>query len=531
MIGWRRRNIYFVIILFIFFSGVLVYTAFYDSLTYDELIHYRYGQQMLDLDSTRFDNSKMPVSILNAIPERIVENFFPGFQQGHWQVQRIGRISTIGISILLGLIVYYWSKEWYGRRAGLFSLFLFVFEPNILAQSHLITTDIYATFTITLSFFCFWKLLKEPNFKWAIINSIVLGIAQLSKYTSVLLYPIMMVIAVIHFLPQLVTTIRGRDYSRISKGTRYFFLYLLMCGFVSILIINIGFLFNNTFMPLSDFQFKSNEFQEIQKELSFLSDMPVPLPYPYLEGLDWVLHDERAGVSYGGVYLLGHFSPDGGGFPGYFFLVFLLKVPIATQLFILAAIIIYIRRKRYSDFINKELFIFIPIVIFMIYFNFFFNAQIGIRFYLVVFPFLLVFAGSLVQYWEEWSKRIMQVFYLGTVYLVISVLSFFPYFIPYVNEIILDRKLSYQVMADSNIEWGQSERYLKEYLEDHPESIVEPSSPQSGVIIVGVNRLVGIKIGPEHFRWLRENFKPIDHIGYSYLIYFVSPEDLELIGH
>ncbi len=41
------------------------------QLTYDEGNHYRYGQNILNLDSTRFDDSKMPFSALNALPSKI----------------------------------------------------------------------------------------------------------------------------------------------------------------------------------------------------------------------------------------------------------------------------------------------------------------------------------------------------------------------------------------------------------------------------------------------------------------------------
>jgi hypothetical protein len=38
------------------------------TVTYDEWAHLRYGQNILNLDSTRFDDSKMPFSALNALP-------------------------------------------------------------------------------------------------------------------------------------------------------------------------------------------------------------------------------------------------------------------------------------------------------------------------------------------------------------------------------------------------------------------------------------------------------------------------------
>jgi hypothetical protein len=42
---------------------------------------------------------------------------------------------------------------------------------------------------------------------------------------------------------------------------------------------------------------------------------------------------------------------------------------------------------------------------------------------------------------------------------------------------------------------------------------------------VAANDLVGIR-DPERYRWLRENFSPVEHVGYSYLLFRVAPDRL-----
>ncbi len=42
---------------------------------------------------------------------------------------------------------------------------------------------------------------------------------------------------------------------------------------------------------------------------------------------------------------------------------------------------------------------------------------------------------------------------------------------------------------------------------------------------MAANDLVGIR-DPERYRWLRENFAPIEHVGYSYLLFRVPEERL-----
>ena len=53
----------------------------------------------------------------------------------------------------------------------------------------------------------------------------------------------------------------------------------------------------------------------------------------------------------------------------------------------------------------------------------------------------------------------------------------------------------------------------------------EPQEPQAGYVLVSANELVGL-FDPERFRWLRENFRPVGHVAYSHLLFYVPPERL-----
>jgi hypothetical protein len=89
-----------------------------------------------------------------------------------------------------------------------------------------------------------------------------------------------------------------------------------VAAIVSVLVINVGFLFNRTFTPLRDYSFRSNLFQSIQSKTSFV----VPVPYPYLEGLDWIIQREQDNEGFGYIYLLGE-TRFREGFPGYYFVL------------------------------------------------------------------------------------------------------------------------------------------------------------------------------------------------------------------
>jgi hypothetical protein len=287
------------------------------------------------------------------------------------------------------------------------------------------------------------------------------------------------------------------------------------------LIVNIGFLFNQTFKSFANYQFRSELFQSLQQKVTFI----VPTPYPYLEGLDWIIQREQTGIGYGLIYLFGKLQDH--GFPGYYMIASLYKEPIATQLFMIAAVVAYfLNKQKRQTFWRNEIFLLLPILFFTLYFNFFYNAQIGIRYYLVVFPLLFVFTGSLFTNWNQfrlWQKTLS----LGLmVFLAVSVLSYFPYYITYFNELIWDKTQTYKVLADSNLDWGQSKTDVDRYFADHPNAKPPTSTPESGQFVVAVNRLVGITTDRERFAWLRENFEPVGTVSNSYLIYDISQDDV-----
>jgi hypothetical protein len=260
--------------------------------------------------------------------------------------------------------------------------------------------------------------------------------------------------------------------------------------------------------------------------LPFLDNFPVPVPFPYLQGLDWMRNTESTGNLAGNVYLLGQVSTLK-GFRGYYFVATLLKAPIGTQIILLSALFVFfVQKSRRQNLLRNEIFLLIPVLFYAIYFNFFFNTQIGIRYFLPVFCLLYVFAGNLFTGWERFSFRQKSAIFALLTYTFISVISYYPYHMSYFNEIVWDRKQAYKYLADSNVDWSQGKNELDQYMLEHPDAVYKPGKVRSGHLVVRVNDLVGVTTDPEQYAWLRDNFEPVDSIAYSYLIYKISPEEI-----
>jgi hypothetical protein len=504
-----------VAILLILHAVVALLSTRPQSLTYDEYGHYLYGEQILSLNSDRFENSKMPFSAMNALVVRLARTVAPDAMAAAWQPERVGRIATILFSVAIGYVVYRWAAEAYGPTSGIAALLLYALEPNILAHAGLMTTDIFIAGMSALSVVAFWGFLRRPSLRTALLASLLLGLSQIAKYTGVLLYPLLVLLAIGYGVG------RRRRVGSPRQAVGYALLFLV----ISLAVINLGFLFNRTFTPLGEFTFRSDFFLGIQSRLSFARGLPVPLPYPYLEGLDLTVRADQTGESYGSVYLLGQTrKPD--GFAGYFLVASLFKVPLASQIAFAVALGVFLSRRRGEGFWDREWFLLGPALFFTIYFNFLLQAQIGIRLFLVAFPFFIVFTSSLFRDAPSWGRPARLLAGAGVLYLAISVASYFPNYIPYFNELIGNRLHAYRILSDSNIDYGQAEGFLADYLAAHPDALVEPRDPQAGTIVISVDRLTGVREAPAWYARLRDTLEPVDDIAYAYLVYQVTAQDL-----
>ena len=509
------------------------------GLTADEPLHYQYGDRVLHSSPRRsrtLDSSTMPFSSLHAMTSQSLANLAntSGFSvDTSWiaQIQR-GRYATIILSLLLAVYVFNWSYQLYGRQAALLSLSLYVFDPNFLAHGQLVTADLPAALMIIIALYYFWQFLKLGGKGRALLSAATLGLSQLAKYSCFYLYPIFLVTGAIY---RRATTaaeaaVSSSDRNVICLVRRLSLVTALFAG-VSILIINLGFGFDGFGTPLSKYRFKDAFFKTVQAT-PIIANLPLPLPVPYLQGLDLCKFEERMGQAWGNIYMAGqlrvnHHDGTLHGFPGYYFYAAFFKVPIAKQSIFLVALVGYFSRRSQpaaGGLRREEICLLVPILAYWIYFNFFFNAQIGIRHVLPVFALATIFCGRFLAAPESKLRRYTAV--ILVIWAAASAFSYYPHFISYFNEFVPDRKLAYQHLADSNLDWRGNEWYLTEYIRRHPEVIVDPRKPQAGRIVVPVNALVGVNRNPEEYRWLREHFTPVDHVAYSYLVYDVPKESL-----
>jgi dolichyl-phosphate-mannose-protein mannosyltransferase len=404
------------------------------TLTIDESGHYAYGWRLLHFNSRRvdplYDNSKMPFSMLNALPRAIAEAALPpGALRRHLETIEFSRYVTVLCATLLGWLVFRWARALYGSAAGLLALTLYVFDPNILAHGSLVTSDLYATWTIALAIWAFWRFLNHEGpgvWRAAAVGALCFALAQVAKYTAAYLVPILIGIALGHAGPALWAFARQGDWRGLGRRLGRAGAYGALYAAAFLLVVNLAYWGQRTLEPLAGSRLRSSQFRQVQAALAPMPGLRIPVPWAHVEGLDWVLHDERA--QEWNVYLLGEMGKGGAvgrRFPEYYLVSWLYKEPIATQLLLLGALAVYALRVRRFDFRRNEWFLAAPVLFFAWYLTFVFRAQIGYRHAIVVLPMIFVFTGSLLSEAAALGRRTRWLAGGLLGYLVVSVLSYY----------------------------------------------------------------------------------------------------------
>ena len=481
-----------------------------DDLTYDEQDHLNYGISILKFDPSRNQrgrdfNTTMPITAFNALPRAVEQLENPILQKKDWGESdaKSGRYLTIAATLLLLFYIYFFARTLGGDIAGYFAMLVVAMDPNILAHSRLVTTDIYGTLAFIASFYHMFQWLEKKKQLHFLYWTIAIAVAQCCKVNNIILYPLSLVILIFYTirnfrqLDPLLTTIR-------------FFVFVIM----QILVINFFFLFDNAGLSLDEIAFKSDFFQGIQK--GWIGSIPVPFPQPYIQTFDLVQYERETFNGAASNYLFEELR-NKQGFSNYYFIIWLFKTPLFTSLLGIATIAYLIYRR-----FNLISFIFywaLPVSALFIFLN---NStvQSGYRYLLPVLCLTAIPAGQTIAWLiDKFKKKWLP--WLFVVVILLPALISYPNYLVYTNELILNKTRAYQYFADSNLSWGQRHKKIDGFLKEHPGYIFEPAKPVTGTIIVELNNLVGIT-DPEKFKWLRENFEPFDDYDGCYLLYKVD---------
>lgn len=582
-----------LLLVFMFFLAVFSMAG--DSASMDEVAHLPSGYSYLTQQDMRLNPEHPPlVKDFAAFPLLFIDGIkFPSeikdWQEdlnGQWgfgfhflygmgnpvdQMIFWGRIPMVLLLILLGFFIFKWARERFGNKVALLALFFYSFSPTFIAHGKLVTTDVGAALGVVLASYYFLKFLYSPTEKNIVIAGIAFGIAQLLKFSLVLLYPFFFLIV---FFWIVFKVENGKIREFISYGIK-----LALILFIGFLVLWPVYQFHTLNLPTEKIEIysqellKTNPLQKIfppSKIITALAENPITKPWSYyLLGVFMVTERAAGGHT---TYFLGEISNR--GWVSYFPIVYILKEPLPFHIFTILALLYTaygIKRPfwkriftRAKDLIKSHFTEFVMILWIILYwlFSLSSNLNIGVRHLLPTFPFIYILVSAGIISWLGTGKNLMfsSVKYIILIILIlwqaISVISIYPHFLSYFNEVGGGANSGYIYTVNSNLDWGQDLKRLRDWVDeegidkiyvdyfgggDAKYYLKEKFRPWSGdrspaelqkgdYLAVSVTFLQGGRGKPAvgfdqpygHYLWLYEQEPPVEKIGYSIFVYQIQ---------
>lgn len=457
------------------------------------------------------------------------------------------RLPMMLLMIGLGLFLFKWTRELFGRKVAILTLVLFAFYPDIIAHGRLVTTDIAAAFGYLVAIYYFDKSLTERSWKYTIFAGLAFGLAQLLKFSAFLLYGIFLILIIVHAAVQKNSAGFWKNFWANFK----IYFWLSVISLIFVWIIYIPFVWNTP----ADIEHKVIEMNltsdpktlGLRNLLHYLEDNVVLRALGhYLLGVMLVFARVAGGNA---TFALGHLSDK--SISWYFPFAWLVKTPLTIIVLYLFSVILAIKTAIKKEKIWLLFLIFTPIIIYWA-FTLKGSLNIGIRHLIPTIPFVLLAIAF-------WLNRIINIKkikwqYYGVILLIIfqiiSTLSYYPSYIAYFNELV-PRGERYKYLTDSSLDWGQDLLRLKKYIDDNniknikidyfggsvpayyiPSGAKWHSSygPATGWLAVSAtyyqsSKLYGPIEGKWSYDWL-DDYQPKAEIGGSILVFYITPEDI-----
>lgn len=382
------------------------------------------------------------------------------------------RLPVVFVLILLVAVAYLFARDLYGRSAGLVAAALCAFSPNLLAHGRLATTDLGLTCFVLLTVYTFHRFTRAPTVGNLLLAGVALGLALLTKFSAVLLLPLLglWAAALPILAPEWVrrgsgaATATSTERSGLPSGLfrrrppwdtltqrrpwgpyAWATMSLTAMGVVALVIIALGYR-----SPAG--------------------------PVIYLRDLGMV------GVNTAGAYrAYFHGTFRQGGVWYYFIAAFLLKTPLAFLLLLALRTALTVRTPSEDRF--ARLLLLSPIVLWLLVISW--RAfQVGIRYVLPAYPLLFVFAAGIVAT-PAFARRPIRLLTVGLVgWFASTSLMAHPHYLSYFNELGGSAEGGIAWLDDSNIDWGQDVILLRDFLRTtEPGDVrVTPMAPYDPVL-------------------------------------------------
>lgn len=362
------------------------------------------------------------------------------------------RASMIVLTLALGVLIFIFARSLFGPRAAVLAVALFTLEPTYIAHGRVVQTDVVAAFGYLLFFMAMYRYWSTPNWRRAAFVGAAAGIAILAKFSMLLVGLVLPPAFIILWL--------------ISARRRDVVVDAVVVILAMLVVINAAYFFQHA--PLNDvdhtwvtynFPARPDTMRQLAEVLSYF------VPKEFVLGIFFQLAHNREGHS---ASLLGMYSQTGWWY--YFPVAFALKTALPFLLLTVTSTawaIFKLVKNRDSRFA----WLLIPTMVYWV-FVLFSDINIGVRYLLPVFPFLIIMGAALLDHLFNLRRTFARVLVvLLLTWITFEAVRAYPNHMSYMNQ-IASRAPHWWYLSDSNVEWGDDLRDLALYLQQRGETRV-----------------------------------------------------------
>lgn len=446
------------------------------SATWDEPIHLTAGYFALTDGDHRIDASHppflrmwaaLPLLAMNpsdadtAVIDRSTPDtwFSDAYQFAHRFLYRLNdadrllfasRSMIVALGIVLGALVFFWVYEWLGLGPATIVLAFYAMEPNLLAHSSLVTTDLGVSCFIFGAVYFLWRTCQRVSVANVSGLAAFVALACVSKYSAILLGPIVLLLLVLAVQRGQLTSRAAGALAALLVVTTYAAIWAVY-GFRYTPSTSAEWLFRIDGSPMAA------NVPQLARIVSWI-DAHQLLPNAFSHGavmsqgstLEWP------------AFLLGQLNT--GGWWYYFPVAFGLKTPIALIFLFGAGLLVCVSgASRIGSF--TLVFVGVPLAVYL-------GAamssgiNMGVRHILPVYPFVLLIGAAAVRELVAAPARAYRVaLALLMVFAAVELARAYPRPLTFFNTFAGGPANGYRYLADSNLAWGGNLKALKNWMD------------------------------------------------------------------
>ena len=471
-----------------------------ESTTADEIAHLTAGVAYWQLNDYRLQPENgnlpqrwaaLPTWLAGATFPKLTDNaywrtsdawvlghqFFYETGEDHFPRLMAGRAMIALFSVATGLLVFCWSRRFFGLAGAFVSLLFYAFCPTFLAHGALVTSDACMTFFMLASVGAWWRHLHDGRTGSSWLSVVVFALACVAKFSAVLLIPMFLLLALARIWAPAPVVFCGRTFATRPGKLGAITLTALGHGLAVIGLIWACFGFRYTgFNPALP-----GALQYIQTFESAIAGMGAQgavvrvlaawhaLPEAFLYGYAFVIEMSQQRAA----YLDGEYSVT--GWVRFFPLAFLYKsTPALLVALPLAGLVAWPRRLKSNELLARAqmgLYAALPLIVLAIVYGAFSltsHLNIGHRHLMPIYPVLFIATGALGAWAvarRGWAVVIVALLATSQAW---SAARIYPHYLAYFNTLAGGPKNGWRHLADSSLDWGQDLPGLKSWLGAHP---------------------------------------------------------------